>query len=92
MAFVFAAKSINDLQTADYNAGRVARETTISVFVECANGTWCELDADDGTHAEALAIAWVDNHDARGASCWRINPKDGTVIGRSFFNYYASAD
>lgn len=85
--FEFAAKSLSDLRTSDHDAGRVAREVTFVVAVECANGTWCELDADDRTHGERLAINWVDNLNARGASVWPVEAS-GKLARRGVFFYY----
>ena len=83
----FAAQSIRDLRTAEADAGRLAREAKFVVSVEVDDGSWCELDADDVTHAERLAMNWVDVMNARGASCWEVIANGG-VKRKPFFTYY----
>lgn len=68
----FRAQTIRDFMTDEANAGRIARGTKIAVCVETADGSWCELDADDSNHAKILAMNWVEFHNARGASCWIV--------------------
>lgn len=68
----FAALSIDALRTAEANRGRMVRGANFVVCVECDDGSWCELDADDQGHAGVLARNWVETQDARGASCWRV--------------------
>lgn len=83
----FAAQSIQDLRTGAATMGRFARKAKFVVDVECDDGSWCELDADDKAHAKRLARNWVDVMGARGASCWEV-VGNGNVARRSFFNYY----
>lgn len=45
-----------------------------TVAVETAAGEWVLLHAEDPIHANCLAHSWVDYHEARGASIWRIYP------------------
>ncbi len=42
------------------------------VAVELKGGEWIALHAESAEHAKVLAKAWVEQHEARGASCWRI--------------------
>ena len=57
-----------------------------AVAVETAVGEWGLLHAEDPIHANDVAHAWVDYHEARGASIWRIyfeglaNQKCGMVL------------
>lgn len=83
----FAAQSMSDLRTIEATAGRLAREVQFIVNVECDDGSWCELDADSVTHAERLAMNWVDVMNARGASCWEV-VAEGKVKRKPFFTYY----
>lgn len=83
----FAAQSIRDLRTTEATVGRLARQAKFVVDVECDDGSWCELDADSVTHAERLAINWVDTLNARGASCWEVLA-DGKVKRKPFFTYF----
>lgn len=83
----FAAQSIRDLRTIEATVGRLTRKAQFVVDVECSDGSWCELDADSVTHAERLAMNWVDTLNARGASCWSVKP-DGSVERKPFFTYF----
>jgi len=83
----FAAQSIQDLRTGAATMGRFVRKAAFVVDVECDDGSWCELDADDKAHAERLARNWVDVMGARGASCWEVIG-NGNVKKKPFFTYY----
>jgi hypothetical protein len=83
----FRSLSINDFFTAEAAEGRKARDAAFVVAVEVDDGSWCELDAEDGTHAERLAETWVDLMNARGASCRAVKP-DGTLVKKPFFTHY----
>lgn len=88
MGFQFSAKSITDLMSEPRNAGRKARGCLFIVAVEAANGSWAELDADSLEHGEALAKAWVENHNARGCSVWRVEPS-GNMARKHSFSLFA---
>lgn len=85
----FAAQSIVPFFSAEANAGRVARKAQFVVLVEVDDGSWCELDADDQAHAGVLARNWVDQGNARGASCWRVFA-GGDISGKPFMTYWHS--
>lgn len=51
----------------------IAEGINFAVAVEKANGEWFLLHAEDMAHANTLAHAWVDLHNARGASIWRLH-------------------
>jgi hypothetical protein len=87
MSFQFRAKCINDLRIPEACAGRVRREAKFIVAVETVNGTWFELDADDSDHAQRLADNMVDNGNARGCSCWKVE-NDGKFSRHSFYQVY----
>lgn len=88
----FAATSIADLCTPAATAGRLARKAKFVVMVECDDGSWCELDADDQGHAGTLARNFVDKQNARGASCRRVDTRTGELHPKSFYHYYAIAE
>ena len=85
----FSALSVADLLTPERDAGRVARKVEWVVFVECDDGSWCELDADDFAHAKVLAHNWVDTLGARGCSVRRVRLIDGKCVrGPSAYTYF----
>jgi len=84
----FSASTVNDLLTAERNAGRVARKAEYVVFVECDDGSWCELDADSEQHARDLCRNWVDKLNARGCSTWRVRLIDGAVAPGPVATYF----
>lgn len=51
----------------------IAQGINFIVAVETAAGEWVLLHADSVAHANTLAHAWVDHHNARGASIWRLH-------------------
>jgi hypothetical protein len=79
----FTALSIEDLFTAERDAGRVARKVEYIVACEASDGTWCEFDADTLLHASLLADNAVDKLGARGCSVWRVRLIDGKLVGTS---------
>lgn len=87
----FVAQNIHYYRSAEATTGRAARGARFIVNVECDDGSWCELDAEDKAHAERLAINWVDVMSARGASCWEANA-DGEVKRKPFFTYYEQSE
>jgi hypothetical protein len=85
---LFSASSIADLLTPERNAGRVARAVEYVVFVECRDGSWCELDADSEEHCRVLSRNWVDRLEARGCSAWRVRLIDGSITPKAVCTYY----
>ena len=51
----------------------IAQGINFAVAVEKANGEWVLLHAESVAHANTLAHAWVDHHNARGCSIWRLH-------------------
>jgi hypothetical protein len=89
----FSAQSIEAFRTAEANRGRMVRGASFVVCVEVDDGSWCELDADDQGHAATLARNWVDEQNARGASCWRVLRMYGGELGsRPFLTVYEEHD
>ena len=72
---MFASSLTAALEAASPAACRslIAEGINFTVAVETANGDWTLLHAEDVAHANTLAHAWVDHHDARGASIWRLH-------------------
>lgn len=63
------------------------------VAVECADGQWIALHADDQGHAGKLAQCWVDDLGNRGASCWRLYPDGpGPEAFYSYFEFISEED
>lgn len=87
----FRATSIKDFMTAEAAEGRKARGVGFVVAVEADDGSWCELDATDRTHAERLAEVWVTQMNARGCSCREVKP-DGTLKTKTFFTFFNGSD
>jgi len=50
----------------------LASGINFAVAVETGDGDWLVLHAESLDHANTLAHEWVENHDARGASIWRL--------------------
>lgn len=75
----FSATKIDDLFTAERDAGRRARMVEYIVAAEASDGSWCEFDGLDYFHAKTLADNAVDKLGCRGASvwhtCWRTGEK-----------------
>jgi hypothetical protein len=84
----FSASSAADFRTEAANAGRVARVPVFVVIVEADDGSWCELDAESITHAERLAMNWVDTLGARGACVWGFDAVTGKLNCRCEFDYF----
>lgn len=84
----FSAQSALDLRTPEATAGRFARGARFIVQVEADDGSWFELDAETGSHAEVLAKTQVDKMKARGASCWCVSAESGALARQPFFTYY----
>lgn len=76
----FEAQTINDLFTAERDAGRVARKVEYIVACEASDGSWCEFDADTLLHGSVIADNAVDKLGARGCSVWRVRLMDGVVV------------
>jgi hypothetical protein len=74
----FRAQKIEDLFTAEANAGRAIRAPAYVVACEASDGSWCEFDAESLLHASLLADNAVDKLGARGCSVRAVNT-DGTV-------------
>jgi hypothetical protein len=51
----------------------IAQGINFVVAVETAAGEWFLAHAEDVAHANTLAHAWVELHNARGASIWRLH-------------------
>lgn len=86
----FSALSIDDLFTAERNAGRVARKVEYIVAAEASDGSWCEFDADTLLHGSVIADNAVDKLGCRGCSVWRVRLIDGVVVQPKC--YYVTAD
>jgi hypothetical protein len=59
-------------------------------LVETRDGKWIALHAESASHAQTLARAWVDHHQARGASCRRLYA-DG-IYHKPFATVYAQPE
>ena len=59
--------------TAEACRSLIAVGINFAVAVEKANGEWVLLHAESVAHANTLAHAWVDHHNACGASVWRLH-------------------
>jgi len=86
----FEALKIEDLFTADRDAGRLARKVSYIVACEASDGSWCEFDADSVAHAKVLADNAVDKLGARGCSVWRVSMADGVCHTSGAFPIYTS--
>lgn len=86
----FSATSIEAFFGQEATAGRAVRGARFVVNVEADDGSWCELDADDVQHAQALANNWVDVLNARGCSCRKVWP-DGTLTRKPFYTNFATS-
>ena len=84
----FLAAKIEDLFTAERDAGRVARNVPYIVACEASDGSWCEFDGETLLHASRLADNAVEKLGARGCSCWAVNP-DGSIIRPAVYWRYA---
>lgn len=86
----FLASKIEDLFTAERDAGRIARKVEFIVACEASDGSWCEFDGESLEHAKVLAVNAVEKLGARGCSVWNVRI-DGTV-GLPHFKFFWSPE